>query len=349
MASSYRRLLLLSRRHLDGPESPDDASGNPFHHLREIACAVIGVALFLAVLYMIISWYFLRRRNTNNNLRTRNPSNEPPILLNTREDFVDEEYGPQLDHPIWYIRTIGLDRSVIDSITIFKYKAGERLIDGTECSVCLSEFREDDSLRLLPKCSHAFHIPCIDPWLRSHQNCPLCRAPIVIAGGAEQASLEVPSAADSGSNGLPEEEDLDNGAISVSSSSDLSLSQIGELGASENEIEGGKFSALPDPQQVLGREVQPVKRSVSMDSPSASGVYRAVAVAMRDQGWGASKKLAVKMKSFGPSTNQISSSCGSGSSGLFKMVKSCSFGAALDKEPIPMPLSTRGDVRSFGQ
>lgn len=345
MASSHRRLL-------------DDDDCEPCHHklLRphqywEITGAVIGVALFFAALYMIISWYFLRRRNTNNNPRTRSPIEEPPILLNTQEDFVDEEHGPQLDHPIWYIRTTGLERSVIESITIFKYKAGEGLIDGTECSVCLSEFREDDSLRLLPKCSHAFHVPCIDTWLQSHQNCPLCRAPVVIAGGAEQASLEVPSAADSGSNRMPVEEDLDNGAISVSSSSDLSLSRIGELGASENEIEGGKFPALPDPQQVLGQEVQPVKRSVSMDSPSASEVYRAVAVAMRDQGRGASKKLAVKTKSFSLSTNQINRSCGSGSSCLFKMVKSCSFGAALDKEPISMkrPLSTRGDVPSLGQ
>ena len=32
---------------------------------------------------------------------------------------------------------------------------------------------------LLPKCNHAFHISCIDTWLRSHTNCPLCRVGIV--------------------------------------------------------------------------------------------------------------------------------------------------------------------------
>ncbi|CAL1395531.1 unnamed protein product [Linum trigynum] len=55
------------------------------------------------------------------------------------------------------------------------------------CSVCLSEFEEGESLRLLPKCSHAFHIPCIDTWLRSHKNCPLCRAPIVAADANSRA------------------------------------------------------------------------------------------------------------------------------------------------------------------
>lgn len=96
-------------------------------------------------------------------------------------DIVDEDiHGPMVDHPIWYIRTVGLQPSIISAITICKYKRGEGLIEGTECSVCLSEFQEDETLRILPKCNHAFHIPCIDTWLRSHTNCPMCRAGIVI-------------------------------------------------------------------------------------------------------------------------------------------------------------------------
>lgn len=87
-----------------------------------------------------------------------------------------------MDHPIWHITTVGLQQSVIDSITAFKYKKIDGLlVDGSDlsCSVCLTEFEEGDDLRLLPKCSHAFHVCCIDTWLRSHKNCPLCRAPIV--------------------------------------------------------------------------------------------------------------------------------------------------------------------------
>ncbi|KAL8113191.1 hypothetical protein AgCh_020487 [Apium graveolens] len=69
---------------------------------------------------------------------------------------------------------------VIDSIAIIKYKIGEGLVEEADCTICLSEFRDDESLRLLPKCNHAFHIACIDTWLRSHKNCPFCRAPIAV-------------------------------------------------------------------------------------------------------------------------------------------------------------------------
>ncbi|KAL0877901.1 hypothetical protein Bca101_027607 [Brassica carinata] len=93
------------------------------------------------------------------------------------EEFQDTE---QVDHPIWLIRTTGLQQSIINSITICRYKRGDGLIERTDCPVCLNEFEEEESLRLLPKCNHAFHISCIDTWLRSHTNCPLCRAGIAI-------------------------------------------------------------------------------------------------------------------------------------------------------------------------
>ncbi|KAL5546459.1 hypothetical protein UlMin_006146 [Ulmus minor] len=35
----------------------------------------------------------------------------------------------------------------------------------SDFSVCLGEFEENQSLRLLPKCNHAFHLPCTDVWL----------------------------------------------------------------------------------------------------------------------------------------------------------------------------------------
>lgn len=46
----------------------------------------------------------------------------------------------------------------------------------TECPVCLSAFVEGEELRQLNVCKHMFHRSCIDKWISTHCNCPVCRA-----------------------------------------------------------------------------------------------------------------------------------------------------------------------------
>lgn len=47
----------------------------------------------------------------------------------------------------------------------------------TTCSICLENFENDESLRMLP-CMHAFHTPCIDTWLGQKASCPVCKISI---------------------------------------------------------------------------------------------------------------------------------------------------------------------------
>ncbi|CAL1391012.1 unnamed protein product [Linum trigynum] len=61
-------------------------------------------------------------------------------------------------------------------IPVVKYSKEQSLKASTTCSVCLSDFSEGEPVRALPVCSHVFHVACIDRWLLSHPNCPICRA-----------------------------------------------------------------------------------------------------------------------------------------------------------------------------
>ena len=150
---------------------PDENSSSP--NFSPLVVAIIGIlvsAFLLVSYYAIISKYC---GNTDQSGRRRSSrDNENPD-----EEFEDND-NPSIHEP-WHVVTNGLDEALIKSITVCKFKKGDGLIDGTDCSVCLSEFEDNESIRLLPKCSHAFHIPCIDTWLRSHSNCPLCRAQVV--------------------------------------------------------------------------------------------------------------------------------------------------------------------------
>ncbi|KAL0794261.1 hypothetical protein Bca101_065638 [Brassica carinata] len=83
---------------------------------------------------------------------------------------------------LFHLHDYGVDQSLIDTLPVFHYKSITGLkISPFDCPVCLCEFETEDKLRLLPTCSHAFHVDCIDTWLLSHSTCPLCRSNLLLS------------------------------------------------------------------------------------------------------------------------------------------------------------------------
>ncbi|KAK6929330.1 Zinc finger, RING-type [Dillenia turbinata] len=89
--------------------------------------------------------------------------------------------------------------SLTELLPSYKYSKDVGLVcktEGGSCSVCLCEFKEGEPVRVLPECLHSFHVPCIDMWLYSHTNCPICRTdamptqePVGRRSGSDQARL----------------------------------------------------------------------------------------------------------------------------------------------------------------
>ncbi|XP_028808754.1 RING-H2 finger protein ATL70-like [Neltuma alba] len=62
----------------------------------------------------------------------------------------------------------------------------------SSCSICLRDYKETDKLRLLPDCGHLYHLHCVDPWLRLHPTCPLCRtssSPSVVSNSMQNTVI----------------------------------------------------------------------------------------------------------------------------------------------------------------
>ncbi|CAK8561860.1 unnamed protein product [Lathyrus sativus] len=71
---------------------------------------------------------------------------------------------------------------VVESLPVKSYeKLHKHQEDATQCYICLVEYEDGDSVRVLP-CHHEFHRTCIDKWLKEiHRVCPLCRGNICVS------------------------------------------------------------------------------------------------------------------------------------------------------------------------
>ena len=217
------------------------------HKIKKIiiitASSLITTLFLLTLLVLCFKWYNGRRRSTAlsrsiEEARTRDFDGQSPAMI---------------DHPVWHIRTIGLNPAVISSIKVCKYSKRDGVVEGTDCSVCLSEFEEEEMLRLLPKCRHAFHLSCIDTWLRSHTNCPLCRAPIVNDDDGD---------------------DIEETLVSING-------DIDEETERDDEVEADGFLGIDIRDGEADKSQQRVRRSVSLDSMSGLRVSEVVVVAGR--------------------------------------------------------------------
>uniref|UniRef100_A0A251U113 RING-type E3 ubiquitin transferase n=1 Tax=Helianthus annuus TaxID=4232 RepID=A0A251U113_HELAN len=136
----------------------------------KISPTVLFIIVILAVLFFIsgllhLLFRFLTKHNSSSNSHRTNrfPDGSPSDALQR-----------QLQQ-LFHLHDSGLDQTFIDALPVFMYNKVVGANEPFDCAVCLCEFSENDKLRLLPTCSHAFHINCIDTWLLSNSTCPLCR------------------------------------------------------------------------------------------------------------------------------------------------------------------------------
>ncbi|XP_023544216.1 E3 ubiquitin-protein ligase RING1-like [Cucurbita pepo subsp. pepo] len=309
-------------------------SGKTLLLLSLISTATLVVAIFMVCL-------LVKKLKEYRNSR----QNGPPLFdvhrENLPDDDDDEEEGPVLDHHVWYINTVGLQQSIIDSITMFKYRKDEKLIEGSDCSICLGEFQDDESLRLLPKCSHAFHVPCIDTWLRSHKNCPLCRAPVLSNSAApnlvpiEPIRNQPPAIEDTQmETEAVEEENRGNENSGEGGSNSGGNSEIPIKGLSRT------LSDLTENQirEAVQDEGQAIRRSVSMDSVSAMAIYQATAKIQIPEEGSSSSGALVEVKNSVSSRNVPFPKRGVGNQSLYNLVKSIPFGRSVQKGGISMKM-----------
>ncbi|XP_009631170.1 E3 ubiquitin-protein ligase ATL31-like isoform X1 [Nicotiana tomentosiformis] len=142
---------------------PSDSSSGPDNRFRyptvSPAMAVIIVVLIAALFFIAFISIYIRNRSAANGNTIRQT-----LSMRRRSAAA---------------AALGLDNLVIETFPTFTYAEVKDHHIGKgalECAVCLNEFEDNETLRLIPKCDHVFHPECIDAWLKSHVTCPVCRA-----------------------------------------------------------------------------------------------------------------------------------------------------------------------------
>ncbi|KZV52649.1 hypothetical protein F511_07042 [Dorcoceras hygrometricum] len=141
---------------------------------------LIAMVVIIATAFVIITYSRpLSRHFLHNYRRYRRwrRSRRRYVPSSSAGDIESQPYSFNPRDAFHVLSPYGLDEAIIKTIPLSAYMRKSGFHD---CAVCLIEFEDNDYVRTLPICSHAFHVDCIDIWLRSHANCPLCRAGIFL-------------------------------------------------------------------------------------------------------------------------------------------------------------------------
>ncbi|XP_054807279.1 RING-H2 finger protein ATL46-like [Prosopis cineraria] len=163
----------------------DNEEPSPSSSVSKISPLILLVIIVLAVIFFVYGIVHLVLW-----LLTKTPSSSSPLYHSNRfpESTRSRVFQRQLHH-LFRLHDSGLEQSLIDALPVFYYEDVLGLKEPFDCAVCLCEFSEQDKLRLLPMCGHAFHISCLDTWLLSNTTCPLCRATISSSSGFSMENL----------------------------------------------------------------------------------------------------------------------------------------------------------------
>ncbi|GKV12001.1 hypothetical protein SLEP1_g23207 [Rubroshorea leprosula] len=152
---------------LPSPPPPSTKSNLPMLYYGLIVVGTAAVALFVFN-FIIVRWC------TNRHGGSRLGHSGLQLEIATGQSFENASRS--------YMLSSFKYKKEKNNTLLFRNQGGEY-----ECAVCLSVFEEGEELRQLPSCKHSFHAPCIDMWLYSHFNCPVCRAPVGTTAAVDAA------------------------------------------------------------------------------------------------------------------------------------------------------------------
>ncbi|KAJ0021154.1 hypothetical protein Pint_32507 [Pistacia integerrima] len=219
--------------------------------------SLLLVILFVLLLHIYAKWFLAQARQRRRNSISVSQALRPAHRFHHFHTFT---FDTTTTATLSSSPSKGLEPSTIASIPLFVYTSNESK-QGLECVICLSGFEDNDVGRSLPKCSHCFHVECIDMWLHSHSSCPICRAPIVGDKNAAISSTVNEVENDVSNNSM---ENVGGDLLEIVVEAESRLERLSNVSESNREIS--------DDQDVMRMNVEVTSPSSSSTSSSSSSL-----------------------------------------------------------------------------
>ncbi|KAL1188821.1 RING-H2 finger protein ATL1 [Cardamine amara subsp. amara] len=306
-----------------------------------LAVAVIGI---LATAFLLVSYYVfvikccLNWHQIDMFRRRRRSSDQNPLMI-----YTPHEINRGLDESV--IRAIPIFNFKKRDVVVGGEEEEDQNKSSQECSVCLNEFQEDEKLRIIPNCCHVFHSDCIDIWLQGNANCPLCRTSVSCDAGFPLDLISSPDNTPPRNQNLESESDDDYVVIELGTSNGNNRQNVRnrDLLAEQERVTSDEVltgytpkSISPWPRKfdkkerrfhkvtsmgdecinIRGKnnhfgEIQPIRRSISMDSSADRQLYLAVqeAISRRNRQIPVAGGLTEDCSSSGGANNRVMKRC----------------------------------------
>ncbi|XP_051151521.1 uncharacterized protein LOC127265653 [Andrographis paniculata] len=125
-----------------------------------------------------------REGNSNDDANARASISRIVMLAEALFEVLDEIHQQSVvlssSPSVSPIGSVPAPNEVVESLPLKTFNKLKRkpCEDAAQCYICLVEYEDGDSMRVLP-CRHEFHRDCVDKWLKEiHRVCPLCRGDI---------------------------------------------------------------------------------------------------------------------------------------------------------------------------
>ncbi|GAB4831058.1 hypothetical protein Ancab_005070 [Ancistrocladus abbreviatus] len=135
---------------------------------------LFSIILLVTLLLLYARWFFRFRHLAASTAAATTTTNATTVPPPPQQQIITVLPRPNLP-----ARPNGLEPTIIQSLPILLHQSSATdTITESECCICLGVFEDGDKVKVLPDCQHRYHCDCVDRWLISHSNCPLCRISI---------------------------------------------------------------------------------------------------------------------------------------------------------------------------